>query len=449
MFENRGGIMEREQLDRLTRAFASESRNEVVAAVEALSRAAEGSEAEAALIAAVAGWEEDESFAPLWAMVALARIASCRAIPALLPIFDSDADFFHEAASEVMVAAARSHGDEILDPIEQYIEDRANSDSSGGYIHAYAPFAALTASPRAKEFLMRMVEEDDTYYFSIAGDLLKFRDPDVLPILLRRLAFAREAGDAFAEREMRDACATLAGELPDDVSGERGDEPWEKRWGRQLDMLGKSKKEIKAMEKEKWRRLDERKQSPELAAFEARLRERNAIRDRYLPPRFEIDRYLAVRIRNAAEEEFDRALRLVGLDRRWDVEHVERLLFQRHDLQSVFAEVIRDFSFPSESSLQEFTDSFEHLAHHAPREDFGGLSAEDREIAHGLRPENEERERSLDALAREFSNVKPAGAKNAPLPSKVPIGRNDPCPCGATHPDGRPKKYKYCHCKNN
>ena len=24
------------------------------------------------------------------------------------------------------------------------------------------------------------------------------------------------------------------------------------------------------------------------------------------------------------------------------------------------------------------------------------------------------------------------------------IGRNDPCPCGATHPDGRPKKYKHC-----
>ena len=25
------------------------------------------------------------------------------------------------------------------------------------------------------------------------------------------------------------------------------------------------------------------------------------------------------------------------------------------------------------------------------------------------------------------------------------VGRNDPCPCGATHPDGRPKKYKQCH----
>ena len=27
------------------------------------------------------------------------------------------------------------------------------------------------------------------------------------------------------------------------------------------------------------------------------------------------------------------------------------------------------------------------------------------------------------------------------------IGRNDPCPCGATHPDGRPVKYKHCHGK--
>ncbi|HCM36455.1 MAG TPA: preprotein translocase subunit SecA [Candidatus Wildermuthbacteria bacterium] len=28
------------------------------------------------------------------------------------------------------------------------------------------------------------------------------------------------------------------------------------------------------------------------------------------------------------------------------------------------------------------------------------------------------------------------------------VGRNNPCPCGATHPDGRPMKYKHCHGKN-
>jgi len=32
-------------------------------------------------------------------------------------------------------------------------------------------------------------------------------------------------------------------------------------------------------------------------------------------------------------------------------------------------------------------------------------------------------------------------------PSKK-IGRNDPCPCGAKHSDGRPIKYKHCHGKN-
>ena len=25
------------------------------------------------------------------------------------------------------------------------------------------------------------------------------------------------------------------------------------------------------------------------------------------------------------------------------------------------------------------------------------------------------------------------------------IGRNDPCPCGKKHSDGRPVKYKHCH----
>jgi len=31
--------------------------------------------------------------------------------------------------------------------------------------------------------------------------------------------------------------------------------------------------------------------------------------------------------------------------------------------------------------------------------------------------------------------------------SKDRVGRNDPCPCGAKHPDGRPIKYKHCHGK--
>ncbi|MBI2033854.1 MAG: preprotein translocase subunit SecA, partial [Candidatus Liptonbacteria bacterium] len=43
--------------------------------------------------------------------------------------------------------------------------------------------------------------------------------------------------------------------------------------------------------------------------------------------------------------------------------------------------------------------------------------------------------------------------KKVGLPTGIPrsgmkIGRNDPCPCGAKKPDGRPVKYKHCHGKN-
>ena len=46
----------------------------------------------------------------------------------------------------------------------------------------------------------------------------------------------------------------------------------------------------------------------------------------------------------------------------------------------------------------------------------------------------------------------PAEAQRAPAFAEASAGkktgRNDPCPCGAIYPDGRPKKYKDCHGKN-
>ena len=44
-------------------------------------------------------------------------------------------------------------------------------------------------------------------------------------------------------------------------------------------------------------------------------------------------------------------------------------------------------------------------------------------------------------------NVKPPPAK-ANLEPMDKVGRNDPCPCGATKADGKPIKYKRCHGKN-
>ena len=38
--------------------------------------------------------------------------------------------------------------------------------------------------------------------------------------------------------------------------------------------------------------------------------------------------------------------------------------------------------------------------------------------------------------------------RQEPATNSSKVGRNDPCPCGAKKPDGRPVKYKHCHGKN-
>ena len=57
---------------------------------------------------------------------------------------------------------------------------------------------------------------------------------------------------------------------------------------------------------------------------------------------------------------------------------------------------------------------------------------------------------SQDDDAKKSSSVQHDNSGSAvrdPEDKKAKIGRNDPCYCGATHPDGRPMKYKHCHGK--
>jgi preprotein translocase subunit SecA len=63
--------------------------------------------------------------------------------------------------------------------------------------------------------------------------------------------------------------------------------------------------------------------------------------------------------------------------------------------------------------------------------------------------ENKEKlaEEAERARTQGTANVPPAIAANAPSAPTPDVGRNDPCPCGAKHDDGRPMKYKHCHGK--
>jgi len=57
------------------------------------------------------------------------------------------------------------------------------------------------------------------------------------------------------------------------------------------------------------------------------------------------------------------------------------------------------------------------------------------------------------SIADTIMKVGPQAQANQParqenrqtVSNKATVGRNDPCPCGAKHPDGRPIKYKHCH----
>jgi preprotein translocase subunit SecA len=56
--------------------------------------------------------------------------------------------------------------------------------------------------------------------------------------------------------------------------------------------------------------------------------------------------------------------------------------------------------------------------------------------------------RQESPMAKAVEN-RSSGNAPASQPGNKNIGRNDPCWCGAKHPDGRPIKYKHCHGKNN
>src|SRR3989338_9888793 len=60
-------------------------------------------------------------------------------------------------------------------------------------------------------------------------------------------------------------------------------------------------------------------------------------------------------------------------------------------------------------------------------------------------------ERKPDAPSLNITQADIGGARASPIAGKKSsepeVGRNDPCPCRAKHPDGRPKKYKHCHGK--
>ncbi|OGE80346.1 MAG: hypothetical protein A2826_02730 [Candidatus Doudnabacteria bacterium RIFCSPHIGHO2_01_FULL_43_23] len=392
--------------------LSSDNKQTVMTVVNWLRKVKEGDPMEQELIGVLEDWRSDESYAPLWSMVALGFVGSRKAIPALLDVLDSDADYWCEAASEALVRIVQRHGEPVLEPIEVFIEKRLDHDPFDARLFAYEPIAQLKTSGRAKKFLIRMFEQDDQWQDSIAHDLANFGDKRILHLFRRAIEYAQHAGIRSLVSELREAYCVLDGVKFDrQDSKELWDQPWEERWSHNLDELGKTDDEIENFDKSSLgERLDKLESDDE---FLEKIRKEQKFVANYPLVDFNLNTYLRIREPGQEEYELDKAIKFLDLSDIWSVEKIQLLINSSSHPEEVLNAVLANSSFtPSMNSGFQLFDLMIKLWNVTPREEFQGLNPE------------------------EIRHLDPHGIFN-----KSKLGRNELCYCGS----GR--KYKKCHGK--
>ncbi|MBU0707088.1 hypothetical protein KKG41_01815 [Patescibacteria group bacterium] len=395
---------------KFTTTLYSEDKAIVVKTVNELIKAKNMS-VEQELLDILKNWRNDESYAPLWSIIILGLHYSRSAINLLLDVFDSDADIWAEAALEALERIVEEHGESVLDPIEQFIEERLGHDPYDSRLYAYGPIAVLTDSERSKRFLIRAMELDNVWCESIAYDLIRFGDKKVLSIFRRAIEYAHRDKDYDREKELRDSYCLLAGVYQQNYDDNYlRKQPWEERWSDKLNELGKNDQEIDKYYENKFSAINKNFKDKELIK---EVEEHNSMRDNYTLDNFSLNEYLKIRERGEVEYDFQSALLISGLSDLYSVEDVQKVINSTTNPSEALNKILGDYELPSREGMNEFTIKFQNLWNNTPREEFQGL------------------------MPIEISEI---GLKRK-------IGRNDPCPCGATKSDGTSIKFKHCHGK--
>lgn len=386
----------------------SEDKQDIIDAINSLIKEGGGSYVEDQLCTVLEYWQYDGSYAPMWVMVTLGHMRSRRSIPLILNILDSDADIFMEAASDALTQIVQKFGESVIGPIEEFIEQRLANDPYSARLYAYEPIASLTKSERAKNFLIRMFQEDDTWKGSIAHDLARFKDKKLLHLLRRAIEFADKLGDDFEGREFREAYCMLDG-VKFSYMGkqESWGEPWQERWSHILNELGKTEAEIEKERNDHFTKA--LKKDKKIDSFEKKIDKEVQIRDTHPLCDFDIEIYLSIRQRNAVEESFEELLRILGVDKNITTESIQTLMDRTINFQQTKDFINQHYSvFPSQEAMNQFGWRLNALWEITPKEPYQGLS--------------------------------PADIKELPVSpsSGQKIGRNESCVCGSG------KKYKKC-----
>ena len=414
-------MIEQETLHPIVRSLFSHDVQEVQSAMDSLMRAREGSRQEEELLEIVRQYKSAEGSAPLWAMIILGKIHSRVAIPLLLNVLDSGWDYWMEAAMEALEDIAPMHPNDMLNSVPEFIQKRWDHDPESARLFAYNAIAALAPDEQAKRFLIYAFEHDDTWADSIAHDLARFADRAVLELFKPNIEYAHRLGDQRSELEWREAYCELDGDpFGHRALYEQGDlrkQPWKERWKFQFEELDKEDVEEEDADDTTaaLKHIDALEDDPEMKKIIEKNQKENEQLEQYPIAPFDLAAYLGIRVRGAAEEAMDEALRLTGLDEQWSVEKIQKLFDASQKPQEAFQLIAGETNpFASRGALEEFFRRFFDLWNKTPRTEFGGLTPE-------------------------------AIMEIRALSQRKDVGRNDPCPCGAQKEDGTPMKYKRCH----
>lgn len=141
----------------------------------------------------------DESWGPIWAIIALGERRSPKALPVILDCMLNGTDMVHEAVEFALLR----YGAAAVDPILAFLEDHPALE---GRVHLYSALAA-TKAPKAVDYLVGQLRRDEDCVASVAWALATTRDPRAIEAIERK---AQRVGRK--EPEIQDALTAARGD---------------------------------------------------------------------------------------------------------------------------------------------------------------------------------------------------------------------------------------------
>lgn len=357
-------------------------------AVNYLARRDKNKQLKTALRDIVENFRICESLAAIWAIVILGIMRDKEAVYCLLDVFESDEDFTQEAAADALVLIERAHPGSVVPATIEFIERRIDNDPFHAKIFAVGVLGEFVDQISVKNFLIKLFEKDKDIQDFIGSVLVNTKDKGILEILKRSLVFAEQVEDGIAIDEMKWHYYYLANGIsyaekyPENKLWKQN---WEQRWEHLLERVAKGDSEEESDDdtdtekmEERFKEMERKFKGSELdREFKKELAERDA---QEIEP-FCLEKWLEIRQRSDFEDEFQRALDLVGAGDIWQVEDIQKIMNESRSSGPIVKMISEKINFPDEKSLTAFFEYANQLWNNTPREELGGLTpAEKMEI---------------------------------------------------------------------